>query len=151
MKKSWMLKFLNLWPPFLGAGIRVRRLSSDFKEIDVAMNLHFWNRNYVGTQFGGSMYSMIDPFLVIMLIENLGRDYIVWDKAATIRFKKPGTGRVHAEFRLTQDFIDQLRNEANEKPKVEPVLQVLIKNDQGDVIAEVDKTLYICRKDKRRK
>ena len=86
--------FMNLWFPFLGAGIRVTRLQSDWKAIDVEMKLRSWNSNYVGTHYGGSLYSMTDPFYMLMLIENLGRDYIVWDKAATIRFRKPGKGKV---------------------------------------------------------
>jgi len=77
---------LNLYAPFLGAGIRVKRLAPGWKEVDVEMKLRWWNANYVGTHYGGSLYSMTDPFLMVMLIENLGRDYIVWDKSATIRF-----------------------------------------------------------------
>ena len=99
--KRHMRQLMNLWPPFLGAGIRVKRLQSDWKEIDVEMNLHFWNANFVGTHYGGSLYSMTDPFYMLMLIENLGRDYIVWDKSANIRFRKPGNGRVVARFRLS--------------------------------------------------
>jgi Domain of unknown function (DUF4442) len=83
-----MRMLLNIWPPFLGAGIRLRRIAPDWKAIDVEMKLRWWNRNYVGTHYGGSLYSMADPFLMLMLIENLGKDYIVWDKAASIRFRK---------------------------------------------------------------
>jgi hypothetical protein len=83
--------FLECLPPFLGAGIRVKRLASDWKEIDVEMRLRWWNANYVGTRYGGSLYSTADPFFMVMLIENLGKEYIVWDKAASIRLKKPGT------------------------------------------------------------
>jgi len=68
---------INLWPPFLGAGIRVTRLQPDWKAIDVEMKLRFWNANYVGTHFGGSLYAMTDPFYMLMLIENLGSDYVV--------------------------------------------------------------------------
>ena len=76
------------------------------------MKLRFWNRNYVGTHYGGSLYSMADPFYMLMLMENLGRDYIVWDKAASIRFRKPGKGRVKAEFRLTDAQLDDIREKA---------------------------------------
>jgi hypothetical protein len=98
-KKSTLLKWMSYWPPFFGAGIRIREISDDFTYVRVEMKLRFWNRNYVGTHFGGSLYSMVDPFYMLMLIENLGRDYIVWDKSASIRFLKPGRGRVSAEFR----------------------------------------------------
>lgn len=101
LKKRNMRLYMNVWPPFVGAGIRVTRLDADWRAIDVEMKMRFWNSNYVGTHYGGSLYSMTDPFYMLMLIENLGRDYIVWDKAATIRFRKPGTGKMRAEFRLT--------------------------------------------------
>lgn len=79
--------WINLWPPFLGSGIRVTRLDRDWKAVDVEMRLLVFNRNYVGTHYGGSLYSMTDPFYMLMLIENLGREYIVWDKSACIRFR----------------------------------------------------------------
>jgi len=83
-----MLHFINIWPPFLVAGIRVRWHSACC--VDVEMKLRPWNRNYVGTHYGGSLYSMTDPFYMLMLMENLGPGYIVWDKAASFRFRKPG-------------------------------------------------------------
>ena len=85
----------------------VKRLQPDWKAIDVEMKLRFWNRNYVGTHFGGSLYSMTDPFYMLMLIENLGRDYIVWDKSAAIRFKRPGRGKMLAAFRLSDEQIER--------------------------------------------
>ena len=83
---------LNFYPPYLGAGVKVRHISSDFREVRVSMGLTWYNRNYVRTQFGGSLYSMTDPFYMLMLMENLGRDYVVWDKAAHIEFVSPGKG-----------------------------------------------------------
>jgi hypothetical protein len=146
MKRAWMLKLINWYPPYLGAGIRVRRVAPDFTSVEVEMKLRFWNRNYVGTQFGGSLYAMTDPFYMLMLMENLGRDYIVWDKAATIRFKKPGKGRVRARFELPREQIDAIRAEADRGVKVEPVFQVNVLDDSGTLIAEVEKTLYVRRK-----
>jgi len=102
-------RWINFWPPFLGAGIRIRYISPDTKAVDVEMKLRFWNRNYVGTHFGGSLYSMTDPFFMLMLLDNLGPEYLVWDKAATIRFKKPGRGKVRAEFRLSDEQLDETR------------------------------------------
>jgi hypothetical protein len=146
MLKHRLLKWMGVWPPFLGAGIRVARLSRDFSEIDVEMGLHAWNQNYVGTQFGGSLYAMTDPFYMLMLMEKLGPEYIVWDKAASIRFKKPGRGRVRAEFRLSDAEVDAIREQLKTERKVEPMKQVLVKNDAGEVIAEVDKLLYVRKK-----
>ena len=148
MKKSAILKLINLWPPYLGAGVRVKRIAPDFRSIEVEMKLRFWNKNYVGTHFGGSLYAMTDPFIMLMLLENLGREYIVWDKAAAIRFKKPGKGRVHARFELTPQQIEEIRTQADSQPKTEPVFKVFVTDEEGDVVAEVDKTLYVRRKDR---
>src|SRR5262245_46237940 len=108
--KRWMLRLVNFWPPFFGAGIRVKRIQPDWKAIDVEMNLRFWNANYVGTHYGGSLYSMTDPFYMLMLIESLGHEYIVWDKSACIRFKRPGRGRVRAAFRLSEEQLQDIRD-----------------------------------------
>ena len=137
---------INLWPPFLGAGIRVTRLQPDWKAIDVEMNLRFWNRNYVGTHFGGSLYAMTDPFYMLMLIENLGRDYIVWDKSANIRFRKPGKGKVFAAFRLSDEQIEEVRRELQTREKIEPTFSVEVKDEAGTVIAEVQKILHVQKK-----
>jgi acyl-coenzyme A thioesterase PaaI-like protein len=138
---------INLWPPFVGAGIRIRRLSPDWTEIDVEMKLRWWNRNYVGTHYGGSLYSMADPFFMVMLIENLGKDYIVWDKSASIRFKKPGRGTVSASFRLSEGQIREIKQALNSQQKIERVFTVEVKDESGSVIAQVEKLLHIRRKD----
>lgn len=146
LRQKILFKCINFWPPFWAAGIHIDRISKDFTEIDVSLKLTFWNKNYVGTQFGGSLYSMTDPFFMLMLIQLLGKGYIVWDKAATIRFKKPGTSKVHVQFRLTHEQIENYKEELKVKGKIEPVLTVFVKDKEGNVIAEVDKTLYIKKK-----
>ena len=146
-KKSRALRrWINFWPPFLGMGIRVIRIAPDMKAVDVEMKLRFWNANYVGTQFGGSLFVMTDPFYMLMLMANLGRDYIVWDKAATIRYRKPGKGTVRAEFRLSDIQIDDIREKLKTQPKYEPVFSVEVKDEAGVVIAEVEKVIYVRRK-----
>ncbi len=147
MRSRRLLRLLRIYPPFLGAGIRVRRMTEDLREIDVEMKLRWWNANYVGTHYGGSLYSMADPFYMLMLIGNLGRDYIVWDKSASIRFRKPGRGTVRAEFRLTQQQLDELRAQVDAQGKIEPRFTVQIRDQQGEVVAEVEKLLHIRRKD----
>jgi hypothetical protein len=144
MKMTTLLRWIWLWPPYLGAGVRVRNVSSDVRSLDVEMRLRFWNRNYYSTHFGGSLYSMVDPFFVLMLAANLGRGYVVWDKAATIRFKAPGRGRVTARFALSGEAIDAIRRDAD-AGKVEPRFQVEIKDEAGTVIAEVEKVLHVRR------
>lgn len=141
-RKSVLLRLLSVWPPYLGAGIRVRP-SEDLRTYEVRMKLHWWNRNYVNTHFGGSLYSMCDPYFMLILIEALGHGYIVWDKAATIRFRRPGKGTVRATFHIPQERIDEIRAAADRGEKVEPVFQVNILDEQGEVVAEVEKLLYI--------
>lgn len=137
------LRMINYWPPLLGAGIRVTRMQPDLKAVDVEMKLRPWNRNYVGTHFGGSLYSMTDPFYMLMLIHNLGPEYVVWDKAATIRFRKPGRGAVRAEFRLSDSQIQEIRDKLKTHEKLEPTFTVEVKDLSGQVIAEVEKVIYV--------
>jgi hypothetical protein len=137
---------INFYPPYLGACVRVTHISDDFRCVEVEMPLRFYNRNYVGTHFGGSLYSMVDPFYMLMLINILGPEYIVWDKAANIRFKKPGNGVVRAIFEVTEEKIAEIRAGAETQSKVEPLFQVLVKDEAGNVVAEIDKLLYIKKK-----
>ena len=139
-----MLRLINMWPPLLGAGIHVRWHSA--RCVDVEMQLRPWNRNYVGTHYGGSLYSMTDPFYMLMLMENLGSGYIVWDKAANIRFRKPGKGKVMAEFRLSDAQLDEIRDKLTTQEKYEPAFLVEVNDEAGDVVAEVQKVLHIRRK-----
>jgi hypothetical protein len=139
-------RWINLWPPFLGAGIRVKYIAPDMKAVDIEMKLRFWNANYVGTHFGGSLFAMTDAFYMLMLMANLGQDYIVWDKAASIRYRKPGRGMVRAEFRLSDGQIDDIRGKLESLPKYEPVLSVEVKDEAGVVIAEVEKVLHVRKK-----
>jgi hypothetical protein len=150
VKTAWkrhLRILLNIWPPFLGAVIRVRRLTLDWKAIDVELKLRWWNRNYVGTHYGGSLYSMADPFFMLMLIENLGRDYIVWDKSASIRFRKPGRGMVFANFRVSEEQISEIKQALNSQDTIERVFKVEVQDESGNVIAEVEKLLHVRKKD----
>jgi len=143
--KRHVRMLMNIWAPFLGAGIRVKRLGPDWKEIDVEMKLRWWNANYVGTHYGGSLYSMTDPFFMLMLIENLGKDYVVWDKSASIRFKKPGRGTVSARFRLSEQQINEIKQALKTQEKIERVFRVEVMDESGSIIAEVEKLLHIRR------
>jgi acyl-coenzyme A thioesterase PaaI-like protein len=140
-------RWINLWPPFLGAGIRIVHIAPDMKSVDVEMKLRWWNANYVGTHFGGSLFAMTDAFYMLMLMATLGPDYIVWDKAASIRYRKPGRGKVRAEFRLNDYQIDDIREKLTTLPKYEPVFGVEVKDEQGTLIAEVEKLLHIRRRE----
>src|SRR6266446_8982211 len=139
-------RWINLWPPFLGAGIRVKRIAPDMKAVDVEMKLRWWNANYVGTHFGGSLFAMTDAFYMLMVMANLGRDYIVWNKAASIRYRRPGKGTVRAEFRLSDSQIDDIREKLKTLPKYEPVFVVEVKDQAGVLIASVEKVLHVRKK-----
>ncbi|MCB0405300.1 MAG: YiiD C-terminal domain-containing protein [Bdellovibrionales bacterium] len=149
MKSAWVIKFMSYWPPFLGAGISVKNVANDFTSLDVELALRPWNSNYVGTHFGGSLYAMTDPFMMLMLLENLGKDYIVWDKAATIQFKKPARGRVRAHFEITEEELVNIRKQADEQYKFEPKFVIQVTDATGEIVAEVEKTLYVRRKDRK--
>ena len=143
-RKARLLRWaMNFYPPYLGAGVRIQHIAGDFREIRVKMGLGWYNRNYVGTQFGGSLYSMTDPFFMLMVMENLGRDYIVWDKAASIDFIAPGKGPVYADFRIDEVLLDEIRQHTAGGDKYLPQLHVDVHDGDGTLVARVHKTLYV--------
>ena len=143
-------KGMGWWPPFLGAGIRVRSMSEDFRDAVVELKLGRLNRNAVGTHFGGSLYAMTDPFFAIMLMHNLGGEYLVWDKAGAIEYVAPGRGTVRAHFHLAERRIAEIREQAAGGGKVLPEFQVNIKDAEDAVVARVHKTLYVRLKPRHR-
>ena len=150
MNARLLRRGMNLWPPFLGAGIRVRSLADDFREAVVELKLGRLNRNYVGTHFGGSLYAMTDPFFAIMLMHNLGGEYLVWDKSSSIDYVSPGRGTVRAHFRLSEDRIGEIRAQAAGGGKVLPEFEVDVKDEDGGIVAKVRKTLYVRLKPRNR-
>jgi len=146
MKTSTFRRLMNLWPPFFFAGIRVTFIAEDWREVDVEMRLGRLNRNYVGTHFGGSLFAMTDPFYMLMLVHLLGRDYVVWDKAAAIDYVKPGRGTVTARFRLEEEQIAAIRAATADGSKMLPVFHCDIRDTAGEVVARLDRTLYVRRK-----
>ena len=146
LRQRFLEKAISFYAPFLGAGVKLDDMSKDYRYARVSMPLTFYNKNYMGTQFGGSLYSMVDPWYMLMLIKNLGKDYIVWDKGATIRFKRPGKGKVMAEFKLTQEILDEIKNFVDANTKMDYTFKVEIKDEKGGLICEVDKVVYVRRK-----
>ena len=140
----------SLWAPFRGAKISVDYISEDYKQVDVSMKLGIKNRNIVGTHFGGSLYAMTDPFYMVMLMKILGNEFIVWDKSANIKFKKPGKSKVRAHYRLTDDDIKSIlaRIESEERATCLWEKKVEVLDEQDEVVAEVDKIVYIKKKQK---
>ncbi len=145
------MRIVNLYPPYLGAGIRVvRRKGDDERTIVVAMPLRPYNRNLFGTHFGGSLYSMCDPWFVFLLVRLLGDGYVVWDKSASIDFVRPGRGRVTATFRVTPEQEAAIREEVERDGRSEPVLTSEVVGEEGEVVARVTKRLWIRKAGPRR-
>lgn len=136
----------NFWPPFVTSGIHVTRMSPDWRHARVELRMRPWNRNYVGVHFGGSLFAMTDPFWMILVKECLGRDYIVWDKAADIEFIKPGRGTVSATFDVDDTVLDTIRHATVGGDKYLHWFDTDVVDATGDVVARVRKQVYVRRK-----
>jgi acyl-coenzyme A thioesterase PaaI-like protein len=139
-------RIFRFWPPYLFAGIRVERLDPDWRYARVRLKLRWYNRNYVGSHFGGNLFSMADPFWMILVMESLGRDYIVWDQAGEIRFVAPGREDVFAEFHVEDTVLDELRAATGGGEKVLRWFETEIRTGAGELVAVVRKQLYVRRK-----
>lgn len=137
---------LNLWPPYRFAGVRVEHIAADFSEAAVTLRLGFTTRNYVGTQFGGSLFSMTDPFWMLLVMNQLGPDYVVWDRVGEIEFVRPGRSDVRAHFRVDPAFVQELREAAADGAKVLRWVHTDIHDRDGQLVARVRRQLYIRRK-----
>ena len=142
-KMKWMM---NLWPPLFFSGVRITQVSEDLRHVYVTLKLRFFNRNYVGTQFGGAIFSMTDPFFMVMLINNLGKDYLVWDKSASIKFLKPGRTDLTAEFHLTEEDLTLIRSTTDQKGKMDWIQTVQIFDTTGLLVATAERIIYIKKK-----
>ncbi len=139
-KLRWMF---NLWPTFWFAGVRVRHLSDDFQTAKVELRLGLLNRNYVGTAFGGTLYAMTDPFFMIMMLRQLGPGFVVWDRAGAVRYLKPGRGVITADFALPETEVERVRAALQNSNKLDQMYSVDLRDAQGELVAQVEKTLYI--------
>jgi len=145
-KPQIMRKLLNFWPPFFFSGIRVAELSSDYRYARVELKSRPWTRNINNSQFGGSLFSMTDPIYPLLLMGALGKEYMVWDKQADINFITPGKGKLIAEFWLSDEMLDAVRNETEQGAKYFPQFLVLVKDQQQQIVCEVNRTVYIRKK-----
>lgn len=139
-------RLVNLWPPLWGAGISVREVSDDWMHAQVRLSLRFYNRNFVGTQYGGSLFSMTDLMYMLMLLHHIGREHVVWDKQAEIDFIKPGRGPVYARFDLDQSRIDKIVSDASDNRKLLEEFNVDIVDSDDAIIARVKRIIYVRRK-----
>jgi acyl-coenzyme A thioesterase PaaI-like protein len=139
-------RWLNLYAPLRGAGIHVTRISPDARTFDVELRLTYLNRNYMGTQFGGSLFAMTDPFYAIIIMRALGPNYVVWDKAGSIRFRRPGRTNVRARFHIPEARLAEIQAATDRDGTHDAVFQVEITDNAGEVIARVERTIYIATK-----
>lgn len=135
-------RFFNFWPPFRFAGIHIDEVSHDWRRIQVTLRKHRLTSNYVGTQYGGSLYSMCDPFWMVMLIHNLGDDWVVWDKKGEIEFVSPGKTAVTAVFELTDEHLAEIRAEAAANGKALYWFGTDLLGTDGTLVARVRKQVY---------
>jgi hypothetical protein len=145
LETRWLRWRFNLFPAYRGSGARIVYIAADYREVRVKLPLSWRTRNYVGTIFGGSLYASVDPMYMIMLIKLLGRDYVVWDKAATIRFRKPGRSTLHATFKLDDAELDAIREATKDGQPVDRVYNVDLVDRDGVVHASIEKTIYVRR------
>ncbi|MCZ8341714.1 MAG: YiiD C-terminal domain-containing protein [Leptospira sp.] len=131
----------KMFGPYRGANV-IPKLIDPFT-YEVEMPLVLSNTNYVGTHFGGSLYSMCDPFFMFILIENLGEDFIVWDKSAQIHFLKPGKSTVKAKFHIPKEVIEEIRAIVLENKKTTRNFTADVFDSDGTHVARVEKELYI--------
>ena len=146
-----MLRYImNVWPPFVGAGIFVESITPDWSAARVRMSLRFYNQNYMGTHFGGSLFGMTDPFLMLLTLHRLGSEFTVWDKAGSIDFRKPGRTRVYATIEIDQSFVDEIHAATSDGRAHFVTRDIEVLDKVGDIVAVVTKTLYVRRKRQRK-
>jgi hypothetical protein len=151
MSESWSTRLarwgFNFIPAYRGTGARIAHIRHDWAEIRIRLPLSWRSRNYVGTIFGGAMYGAVDPIYMIMLIKLLGPGYTVWDKAATIRFRRPGRGTLYATFAIDGDTVAAIRDELTRVSKLDRVFSVDLTDAAGTVHATVEKVIHISRRE----
>jgi len=150
MPESWRTRLtrwgFNWFPAYRGTGARIDYVAADWREVHIRVPLSWRTRNYVGTIFGGSMYGAIDPIYMIMLIKLLGPGYEVWDKAATMRFRRPGRSTLRATFRVDPDELDAIRAAVARDGKHEHRFAVDLVDDAGETAASCEKLLSVRRR-----
>ncbi|MBD2700744.1 DUF4442 domain-containing protein [Spirosoma sp. BT702] len=146
--KSWRFRtFMNWYPMYFGTGGKILFWSSDWREVHVRLRLNLWTYNYVGTIFGGSLFAASDPFYMLIILHNLGNQYVVWDKSANIRFRKPGRQTLYARFELTDEQLDTIRQDVVLNGQTEKTFRVQWIDKNGTVYAELERLCYVADKD----
>jgi acyl-coenzyme A thioesterase PaaI-like protein len=146
MSTRMIRRLINYWPPFLFSGIRVTGIADDWRRVEAELRLRWWNRNAVGTMFGGSLFAMTDPFYPLMLQHNLGRDYTVWTKSAAVEFLLPGRTVARVSFLLSEEVLHEIRAATKMGGKCEPEFSGAISDPEGRLIAKVQLMLHVRRR-----
>ena len=141
-----LIRRVSWYPPYLGAGIKLKKVNKDFTRFEVEMKMTWYNRNLFGTHFGGSLYAMSDPFFVFIVLNYLGKDYVVWDKSAKIKFLKPGKGTVKGVFEIKEEELLKVKKETDIEEKKTFFFSAEITNDKDERIATVEKEIYVRKK-----
>ncbi|MDO6705031.1 DUF4442 domain-containing protein [Photobacterium sp. 1_MG-2023] len=145
--KPGIVKFaLNIWPPFWGAGIRIRHISEDFRHVEICLKLRWWNKNANRTQYGGSIFSLTDPVYALMLMGILGKEYYVWDKQAEVDFLKPGQTDLNAVFQISDACVEDIKHSTALGEKHFPEFIVNVTDTRGEIVARVKRVLYVRKK-----
>ncbi|GJM31868.1 MAG: hypothetical protein DHS20C18_08690 [Saprospiraceae bacterium] len=137
----------NLSPMYRRTGGRLIEVSDDLKYVKIKLRLNYKTKNYVGTIYGGHMYSCVDGIYMVQLINILGKNYVVWDKSATIRFRKPGNKTLFAAFKITDELLEQIKQEINQDQEKDFKLSVNLTDKEGSVYAEIEKVIYIASRE----
>lgn len=145
-KRKFERAMYNLFPAIRGTGVRVTYIANDYREVRVKLPLNWRTRNKVGTIFGGSMYASVDPFYMVMLMKILGDEYVVWDRAASIRFKKPGRETLYGEFHVSKEETDEIIEVLETRKSTNRDYVIELKSASGEVHAIIDKEIYVARK-----
>lgn len=141
-----LIQLMNNYAPFRGAEVTVTKLTDDFRYCRVELPLTEGNKNYMGTQYGGNLYTIVDPLVMLLLINILGEEYVVWDKSASIEFVTPGIDKVYAEFKLSEEEISEILERTKKHKRFEPEFEIEVKHLNGDVVAKVVKKMWIKKK-----
>ncbi len=146
-KMQKLLRRVSWYPPYLGAGIKLKKYNKDFTCFEVELKMRWFNKNLFGTHFGGSLYAMSDPFFVFIVLNYLGQEYVIWDKSAKIIFMKPGKGTVKGVFKIKKSRLQEIKEEINIIGKNTYIFTGEIKNSANEIVAKVEKEIYIRKKD----
>ncbi|APX98995.1 DUF4442 domain-containing protein [Lacinutrix venerupis] len=146
-KTSTIYKYGFNWSPmYKRSTAKLIQVSDNLQYVKIRLKPSWKNRNYAGSIFGGSMLSATDPIYMIQLIQILGDDFVVWDKAASIKYKRPAKETIYAEFIFLDEEIEAIKSEIKLKNEVNITKKLTLKNTDNIVFAEIEKTMYAATK-----